>query len=113
MDQRDENYHKYRGKCKEMSEALAKANPALRVVRGHYFDPEWGAEPHWWCVDKDGKVHDPTALQFPSEGRGEYVEFDGWLECEECGKSIHENETTFNGNHGYCSNECACRAVGL
>jgi hypothetical protein len=33
----ESDYMKYRGKCKEMSEALVKENPKLRLVRGHYY----------------------------------------------------------------------------
>ena len=40
MDEQSD-YLKYRGKCKEMSEALVANNPALRLVRGHYWCPIW------------------------------------------------------------------------
>ena len=33
-----DDYQRYRGKCKEMSEALIAADPSLRLVRGHYYD---------------------------------------------------------------------------
>jgi len=108
-----ENYRKYRGKCKEMSEALAAKDPSLRVVRGHYDCPIWGRQAHWWCVDQNGKIVDPTAKQFPSAGIGEYVEFSGYFECEQCGKSVPENEVVPVGGHPTCSNECAMRLVGL
>ena len=109
-----ENYKKYRGKCREMSEALVKENPELRLVRGHYFCPLWCSnEPHWWCVDKDGKIHDPTALQFPSRGSGIYEEFDGIIPCAECGAEVEETDATINGRYGFCSHRCAMRFVGL
>lgn len=105
------DYEKYRGKCREMSEAACEADPTLRLVRGHYYDPLWGKEPHWWCVRPDGTIHDPTKLQFPSKGAGEYVEFDGMCHCEYCGNSVHEEKAVFNGHHPYCSDRCAIRDV--
>ena len=37
-------YQKYRGKCKEFSEALCEQDPTLRLVRGHYLDYSWGEQ---------------------------------------------------------------------
>lgn len=107
----ESNYSKYRGKCKEMSEALVKENSALTLVRGFYYCPVWGAQPHWWAKDTEGKIHDPTKLQFPSAGSGVYEEFDGTMPCEGCGKMTTEADATFSGHHVYCSNACAYRAV--
>lgn len=108
----EEGYRQFRGKCRELSEALAAKNPTLRVVRGHYYCPTWGEQPHWWCVDTTtGKVVDPTATQFPSNGIGVYVEFNGILSCEYCGKEFRENEGYYNGRHCYCSGDCLCRDV--
>jgi len=39
-----------------------------------------------WTTQEDGSVYDPTKLQFPSEGFGEYVPFDGTVTCSECGR---------------------------
>ena len=109
------DYMKYRGKCKEMSEALVKADPSLRLVRGHYYCHAWGEQPHWWCEDKDGNIVDPTKDQFPSKGHGAYVEFDGNMNCDECGKDMVEKDAIImgNGNYAVCSNRCAMRLVGL
>jgi len=93
-----DNYRKYRGKCKEMSEELCAADPTLRLVRGYYHCPHWGKQAHWWCSRPDGIIVDPTVLQFPSKGYGVYEEFDGICECEYCGKLV--------GRHFYCSYEC-------
>lgn len=111
-----DNYRKYRGKCKEMSEALVAENPELRLVRGHYFCPLWGTEePHWWCVDKDGKIHDPTKLQFPSAGHGMYEEFNGMCTCSNCGNEVPEAEAVIggNGNHAFCNHTCYGRYIGV
>jgi hypothetical protein len=108
------NYMKYRGKCKEMSEELVKNDPTLRLVRGFYYCPFWGEQGHWWTVNKNGDIIDPTAKQFPSGGiTGEYVEFDGIVYCEECGKEMKEEDVQFAGNYPLCSTRCYGRLVGI
>jgi len=108
------NYIKYRGKCKEMSEAAIKEDPSLTLVRGYYFDPVWNTEePHWWTVGEDGIIYDPSAKQFPSCGLGVYTEFDGTFVCEECSKTVKENDAVIYGNYVVCSDNCAMRLVGL
>jgi hypothetical protein len=107
------NYQKYRGKCKEMAANLVNKDEQLRLVRGHYFCPYWGKQAHWWCEDKNGKIIDPTKLQFPSGGNGEYIEFNGKINCEQCGKEVNEEEAHINGNYACCSYKCAMRLVGL
>lgn len=103
------DYMKYRGRCKEMSEELISRRPELILVRGYYLCPSWGKQPHWWCVDKDGTVIDPTKDQFPSKGFGEYVEFDGFFDCSNCGKRVSEEECNPYGNYVFCSGECLVR----
>jgi len=108
------DYEMFRGKCKEMCEALVEDNPKLRMVRGHYFCPVWNTkEPHWWCVDEDGDIVDPTARQFGSKGHGDYIEFDGTIDCEECGKQVKEDDAVIMGNYAVCSDKCAMSLVGL
>lgn len=107
----DDDYIKYRGKCREMSEALCQDDDSLTLVRGHYYCPVWGKQPHWWCKTSDGQIIDPTARQFPSKGAGEYVEFDGMLECEHCGASIAEDDAIMADHHVYCSGACYMRDV--
>ena len=110
----DEGYRLFRGRCLEMSEALAAADPSLRVVRGHYFCPIWNrTEPHWWCVKPNGTIVDPTARQFPSAGMGEYTEFDGRISCAECGRETTEDKAVIHGNYACCSERCMLRLVGL
>lgn len=104
------NYIKYRGKCKEFCEALCKEDTTLTMVRGHYYDAMWGQQAHWWCTKPDGTVVDPTKLQFPSEGRGLYVPFDGTVECSNCGEEGTEED--FDCSHGryvFCSDKCAIK----
>lgn len=108
------DYLKFRGKCKELSEAECKANPELTLVRGHYYCPIWNTEePHWWCEDKHGNVIDPSAKQFPSKGLGVYTPFDGRICCAECGGETTEDEAYFDSNYAFCSSNCYGRFVGL
>lgn len=115
MDEGQSNYLKFRGKCKEMCDALCAEDPTLIQVRGYYMEWLW-SEPkqaHWWCVKPDGTIVDPTKLQFPSAGFSEYIPFDGTFECDNCGKTVKEEDTTHYGNYSFCSGECVCRFVGL
>ena len=107
------NYTKYRGKCKEFVDAAIINDPTLKAVRGYYYDWQWGEQQHWWCVRPDGSIYDPTALQFPSAGKGDYIEFDGYFNCEGCGVRIKEEAATTYGRHVYCGGECLMRDVGL
>lgn len=110
----NEGYRKFRGKCKELSEAACAADPKLRLVRGHYFCPVWGTnEQHWWTVRPDGTIHDPTKDQFPSRGLGDYEEFDGMVTCAECGKQVPEGEAEFASRYAFCSGRCYGRFVGV
>lgn len=108
------NYEKYRGKCKELTEALVKEIPTLTIVRGHYFDHVWGRdEPHWWCVNDEGVIYDPSRLQFPTEGDGIYTPYSGYSDCEHCGKQVAEKDIIQQGRYPCCSDSCALRLVGL
>lgn len=107
------DYITYRGKCKEMSEALVKENPTLSLVRGYYICTIWGEQQHWWTKDKNGQINDPTAKQFPSKGKGEYIEFSGIVTCVECGIEMEEETATFDSSYGFCSTKCNARFVGI
>jgi len=110
----DSNYIKFRGKYKEASEAACGKDDSLTLVRGHYYCPIWNkTEQHWWTVKEDGTIYDPTKKQFPSNGIGEYTEFNGHLNCSECGKDITEDSMQVCGNYPVCSTKCAMRLVGL
>lgn len=114
MDEQQTNYGKYRGKCKQMAQEAATEDPRLVVVCGWYYDPVWNTEEeHWWCKLPDGTIVDPTRLQFPSAGMGEYREFDGFYTCAECGKQVAEADVHSVGHYVCCSYTCACRLVGV
>ena len=108
------NYEKYRGKCKEFCDEAVKADSTLRLVRGNYWCPLSNKEePHWWTVKDDGTIYDPTKLQFLSAGAGTYTEFDGFVDCEECGEKVAEENIKFAGRHTLCSEKCRLRLYGL
>lgn len=114
MSDEPSDYERFRGKCREMSEAAVKEDPTLRLVRGHYLCWEWGSQEHWWTVRADGTIHDPTKLQFPSKGDGEYVEFNGIVYCAECGKDMKEEDVKdSDGHYAFCSGMCHGRFVGV
>ncbi len=94
MNTQESDYNKYRGKCKELSELACAEDPTLTLVRGYYYDPQWGEQPHWCTKRQDGSIYDPTKDQFPSKGLGEYIEFDGFYACEQCGKRIAEKDVS-------------------
>jgi hypothetical protein len=109
------NYIKFRGKCKELCEEACKTDSTLTLVRGHYWCPIWNSmEQHWWTIRKDGTIYDPTCKQFPSEGNGTYIPFDGIVGCSECGKEMKEEEVNCSdGNYAFCSYSCYGRFVGV
>lgn len=108
------DYLIYRGKCKELAQAAIAADPTLRLVRGYYFCPIWSRQAHWWAVKPDGTIVDPSVKQFPTAGVGaEYVEFDGNIDCEHCGKSVPEAEVYRVEHHAYCSDQCYARDIGF
>lgn len=101
----ESNYSKYRGKCKQLCDQALIEDASLRIVRGHYHDAFWGKQPHWWTERADGSIFDPSKLQFPDQN-GEYEEFNGFVECSNCGKSMTESDGTIDGNYIFCSGAC-------
>jgi len=54
------------GRCRDEALKLARDDRSLTVVRG-WATPVGGAMiEHWWLIDQDGKVVDPTVDQFPA-----------------------------------------------
>jgi hypothetical protein len=101
------------GKCDSVTKAMIAAFPELRRACGFYYCPSWGKRTHWWCVSLNGSIVDPTALQFPSRGLGEYDEliqgedFDKRVpvgKCPNCGDVIYG---IANRGKGVCSDKCA------
>lgn len=99
------------GKCADATEAMLTAFPELLRVRGHYYCSAWGERAHWWLVDTDGNVIDPTASQFPSKGSGEYVPWDESRQeptgrCPNCGGHCYNWDTC-------CSDKCGVEYVAF
>lgn len=108
----DSDYLKYRGQCRQLCEEAVKNNAALLMVRGYYYDAFWGKQEHWWCVDIDGNIHDPSKKQFPDQN-GTYEEFSGYFNCKQCGKQITEAEGEVYGSYIFCSGDCIRACVGV
>lgn len=109
-----QDYRRYRGKCKETCDRILKYLPKLTLVRGHYYCVPWGTvEPHWWLTWPDGRILDPTKLQFPCAGTGHYEPFDGIVSCSNCGKEMPEEEASFESNYCFCSSRCYGAFVGV
>lgn len=92
------------GGCAEITLAMQSAFPELHRVRGHYDDAIWGLRDHWWLETQDGEIVDPTAMQFPTKGSGEYIEWDDSRpeptgKCPNCGGECYEHKSV-------CSEEC-------
>lgn len=108
------DYSQYRGKCKEYCEKLCLEDSTLKMVRGFYFCPIWNRDQqHWWCVNEQNEIIDPTCKQFPSNGHGIYTEFNGIVTCVECGKEVPEEEATFASSYALCSYRCYGKLVGI
>ena len=92
------------GKCVEATEAMVRAFPELKRVRGHYYDIAWGERQHWWLIDEDRNIIDPTKEQFPTKGKGHY---EPWIEGEEepTGKCL-DCSGYYYGDRYFCSDEC-------
>lgn len=92
------------GQCREKTLEMLEAFPELFRVRGHYMCLIWGEREHWWLVDPQGVIVDPTKSQFPSKGIGEYVPWDESQEeptgmCPNCGGLCY-------GGNCCCSERC-------
>ena len=93
------------GRCAEITATMAAERPDLRRVRGIYVCPIWGRREHWWLVDAENSIVDPTASQFPSGGLGEYEEhIEGTPEpsglCLDCRSYVY-------GGRTFCCEACA------
>lgn len=90
--------------CQFFTKRFVERFPHLRRVPGFYMGVE-----HWWCVDTDGMIVDPTAEQFPKGG--DYKEFNPEADvvrigrCMNCGDHIYG--LVSDGPKCICSEECA------
>lgn len=86
------------GRCEFVCKVMVEKFPELNLIRGYYWDVEWGKREHWWITDLEESIIDPTAIQFPSKGIGHY---EPWLaysreptgKCPHCGEYCYNHET--------------------
>ena len=98
------------GKCEEAATAMAEIFENLTIVKGHVYC-DWGKRSHWWCVDTQGTIVDPTKSQF-----GSITEYDPWEpgnevcagKCMNCGEEIWVTiQSLDNSVHeSICSKKC-------
>jgi hypothetical protein len=95
------------GLCGAVTQAMAKAFPELRRVRGHVVDvseDDGRRYPHWWLVTATGEIVDPTVRQFD----GMVAMYESWIEgapeptgkCHDCGGYVYTGGM-------FCSEACA------
>lgn len=105
------------GYCFEATRRMVEDFPELVRVRGHYYCHTWGERGHWWCKTASGEIVDPTAMQFPSKGYGEYIEWDESQQeptgmCPNCAGLCYDGGTCCSENchieyAAYCTNPFA------
>ena len=99
-----------RGRCQSFVKEFIARFPELTAVPGHCGTEGWWNE-HWWCVDRDGNVVDPTNDQFGSNLEYEPLST-GRIpykigRCMQCGVDIMSDDTPESA--GCCSASCAAR----
>lgn len=95
---------KIKGLCSIATEQMVKEFPDLKRVRGHVQDALITREvEHWWCIDDENNIIDPTASQF--NFIISYDERDESLP-EPTGKCPNCGEYCFNNNFT-CSDKCS------
>ena len=102
------------GACREVTEKMLEAFPHLKRVKGLYHCVFIGERTHWWLVDTDGSVVDPTRMQFPSKGACTYEELSEEEikyrvpigKCMECGSMIFQPRDGSYQDSTICSEEC-------
>ncbi len=91
-------YLKAYGNCEPVCRKMKDKFPELKLIRGHYYCDGWGKRMHWWLLSSDGKIIDPTAIQFPSNGTGAYELWDESHPeptgmCPNCGDYVFDSRT--------------------
>ena len=91
--------------CAEFTKLMNDVYPELRRVCGFYHCPIVGKRPHWWLIDQNGNIVDPTAVQFPSRGvMGEYIELEG-PQGKPKGRCLNCGEVSYHETY-FCSDGC-------
>lgn len=95
-----------KNKCTKYSKEMAEIFPELRATSGWIVSKAGGKTEHWWTVDKDGNIYDPTVKQFSFEV-SHYEEYLGPHpigKCANCGDWVFETNSFCGG--GACSEDC-------
>ena len=97
------------GSCGHFTSVFAERFPELTRVPGYYYAPGGEAShgEHWWLTDPQGHIVDPTADQFPSQGKGVYVPYDPTKHKMAKGSCPGCGITLFAFYRRPCSQECA------
>lgn len=101
-----------RGTCQQAIERLVADEPHLTAARGWYLDAQWGPQEHWWAVDADGEITDPTVEQFPTghiPTLRRYQAYDGTHPCPGCGVHVETEQSS----DGFCCGPCHGATVGI
>lgn len=61
----EKEYEKAYGNCYKQCMKLAEVFPNLKIIQGTVLDICWGERDHFWCVDENNIIIDPTKIQFP------------------------------------------------
>ena len=94
------------GKCQEYCDTMGEIFPELIQKRGFYHDVIWGRRMHFWMETPEGDIIDPTVVQFPTKGSGEYEALEGDAlpigRCMNCGELVFVGSPDSN----ICSQTC-------
>ena len=96
--------------CREWVDKMDSAFPGeLTAVPGHVFlVPCALNREHWWLVDMDGVIVDPTAHQFHGDyyGGSSIVSYEPWEGPLPTGKCMNCGEYCYGSDSSMCSDKC-------
>ena len=81
--------------CVQATLDMVACFPELTRVKGHVYTSEGYYRPHWWCLDPEGNIIDPTGHQFGPGGPVKYDEHEGEEphgKCLDCGNLLYREQ---------------------
>ena len=91
------------GNCHTYTKLMSETFPELRRIRGYYTpDPFSHSSPHWWLVDEQNNIVDPTINQ--------YISPDGLYDPIDENESVPNSRCLNCGEYFYsetCSQICS------
>lgn len=97
-----------RHKCQQFCEKFVQKFPHLSRQPGFV-----GSSEHWWLIDSDGTIVDPTGEQFGNVPKTRYIRYNPHrhkvhlFNCRDCGTEVFDLiENADNYIDGFCSEEC-------